>query len=115
VLAACAAIALVAVTRDGEDDPQPSQAVARPAPDVLVFAREHAAPLPEAAPARIELGASAETVRAIEGRPLMENAGRWDYGPSWIAFSDGKVSDWYSSRLRPLKVGSARPAPAPPR
>jgi len=51
-------------------------------------------------------------VRALEGRPLMESAQRWDYGPSWIEFNDGKVSDWYSSRLHPLKVAGARPPPA---
>lgn len=60
---------------------------------------------------RIELGMDAASVRAIEGRPVMENIERWDYGPSWIEFDHGRVSDWYSSRLRPLKVASARPAP----
>lgn len=60
----------------------------------------------------IGIGTEAATVRALEGRPVMENPQRWDYGPSWIAFDDGKVSDWYSSKLRPLKVASAHP-PAP--
>ena len=60
----------------------------------------------------IILGTDAATVRALEGRPVMESPQRWDYGPSWIAFNDGKVSDWYSSKLRPLRVASAHP-PAP--
>lgn len=62
----------------------------------------------------IVLGSDIATVRALQGRPLMEGAGRWDYGPSWIVFSDGKVVDWYSSPLRPLKVASAHPAPPRP-
>jgi hypothetical protein len=62
----------------------------------------------------IGIGTAAATVRALEGRPVMENPQRWDYGPSWIAFDDGKVSDWYSSKLRPLKVASAHPPPPEP-
>lgn len=60
---------------------------------------------------RLELGMDAQAVAAIEGKPMMANAERWDYGPSWIEFDHGKVSDWYSSKLRPLKVASARPQP----
>lgn len=59
---------------------------------------------------RVELGMEAAAVRAIEGKPVMESTQRWDYGPSWIEFEHGRVSDWYSSRLRPLKVAGARPA-----
>lgn len=62
----------------------------------------------------IGIGTEAATVRALEGRPVMENPQRWDYGPSWVAFNDGKVSDWYSSKLRPLKVASAHPPAAEP-
>ena len=62
----------------------------------------------------IELGSVADVVRALQGRPLMESAARWDYGPSWIGFRDGKVVDWYSSPLRPLKVASAHPPSPPP-
>lgn len=65
---------------------------------------------PSAGGMRIEIGMEAAGVRAIEGRPVMESAERWDYGPSWIEFDHGRVSNWYSSRLRPLKVTSARPA-----
>lgn len=58
---------------------------------------------------RLELGLDVETVRAIEGSPVMESAERWDYGPSWIQFDHGVVSDWYSSKLRPLHVASTQP------
>lgn len=58
---------------------------------------------------RLELGMEVTAVRAIEGSPVMESAERWDYGPSWIEFDHGKVSDWYSSKLRPLRTPRARP------
>jgi hypothetical protein len=74
---------------------------------------EAAAPAPMPA-GLIEIGSDAATVRALEGRALMESPQRWDYGPSWVAFDDGKVSDWYSSKLRPLKVASAHPTPPGP-
>lgn len=57
----------------------------------------------------VELGMEAADVRRLEGRPVMESAARWDYGPSWIEFQGGRVSNWYSSKLRPLKVARARP------
>lgn len=52
-----------------------------------------------------------ETVRTLEGEPVMINGERWDYGPSWIRFEDHQVVDWYSSQLRPLK---ARRSPTDP-
>ena len=58
---------------------------------------------------RLQLGMDTDTVRAIEGSPVMTSSERWDYGPSWIQFDHDRVSDWYSSRLHPLKVLSARP------
>lgn len=60
---------------------------------------------------RIELGDGADWVRQLEGRPLSDVAQHWDYGPSWIDFEHGKVKDWYSSPLRPLKVATTH-APA---
>lgn len=59
--------------------------------------------------AELELGMEASDVRRLEGRPVMESEARWDYGPSWIEFQGGRVSNWYSSKLRPLKVARARP------
>jgi hypothetical protein len=85
--------------------PQAPPAAARPAALSMDGARDAAAPRLE-----LELGMEAAEVRRIEGRPVMESALRWDYGPSWIAFENGRVSDWYSSKLRPLKAARARPA-----
>jgi len=76
-----------------------------------------AAPRPTAGataamPTHLDIGMDADAVRALEGRPTLENPMHWDYGPSWVEFSDSKVTAWYSSRLRPLKVATTRqPAP----
>jgi len=115
VAIACAVAAFAVLAMQFDDDDRAddhAEATARAAPAVVVFARESPAPAPIAAPTHFEIGASMDDVRALEGRPLMESAQRWDYGPSWIEFNDGKVSDWYSSRLHPLKVAGARPPPA---
>lgn len=61
----------------------------------------------------IELGMEARRVLAIQGPPLNAYERRWDYGPSWIGFQCGKVVDWYSSPLRPLRVGSESPVGDP--
>jgi curved DNA-binding protein CbpA len=63
---------------------------------------------------RIDIGVDEASVRALEGRPVAQNGEHWDYGPSWIEFSDGKVKDWYSSKLHPLKVATTRPLPPEP-
>ena len=52
----------------------------------------------------IRLGNTKEEVLKIQGKPLMESDRRWDYGPSFIEFRDGKVVRWHSSVLRPLAV-----------
>ncbi len=52
----------------------------------------------------IYLGYTKEDVLDIQGKPLMESERRWDYGPSFIEFRDGKVVRWHSSVLRPLAV-----------
>ncbi|HEY0179708.1 MAG TPA: DnaJ domain-containing protein [Dokdonella sp.] len=67
--------------------------------------------LPTGAPV-LRLGMDADDVRAIQGRPVMVNGERWEYGPSWIEFDHGKVSGWYSSQLRPLKVAGEHTRPA---
>jgi len=109
--AAAAAVAIVVLaTQAGSDDPVARDA-GTPA-EVVVFARGVSPPAAAHAPSRIELGTGMDDVRTLEGSPVMESGQRWDYGPSWIEFADGKVSDWYSSRLRPLKVASTRPASA---
>ncbi len=54
---------------------------------------------------RIYIGSSQREVLRIQGEPLFRSETRWDYGPSFIEFQDGKVSGWHSSPLRPLRVG----------
>lgn len=58
---------------------------------------------------RVAIGMTPARVMAISGPPLSRHESRWDYGPSWIAFDCGLVSDWYSSPLRPLHPGPASP------
>lgn len=67
----------------------------------------------DASHTHIEVGMDEDSVRAIEGQPFMTNGEHWDYGPSWIEFEHGHVSDWYSSPLRRLRVGSPRPPTKP--
>jgi len=57
--------------------------------------------------ALIRLGDSSERVLRIQGRPLMKTERRWEYGPSFIEFRDGKVIRWHSSVMRPLAVDQA--------
>ena len=71
-------------------------------------AEQPSIPAASEAPTQLQLGMAADAVRALEGPPLLATPERWDYGPSWIDFDRGKVSDWYSSPLRPLKVGGGR-------
>lgn len=65
-----------------------------------------------AAPSMLELGMDTGTVRAIQGDPVISGADHWEYGPSWIRFENGKVVDWYSSPLNPLRTATAHPAHA---
>ena len=65
-----------------------------------------------AAPSMLELGMDAGAVRAIQGDPVISGTDQWEYGPSWIRFENGKVVDWYSSPLNPLKATAAQPAHA---
>ena len=80
-------------------------------------ARTHAAPDMPRSPAlpnpaqTLKIGMEADKVLAIQGEPVSRDEGRWDYGPSWIAFDQGKVTDWYSSTLRPLKYATRHPPP----
>lgn len=57
----------------------------------------------------LKIGMTKEDVLAIELEPITRGEDRWDYGPSWIAFKHGKVTDWYSSRLHPLPSASTQP------
>lgn len=53
-----------------------------------------------------------DVVRAIQGEPVIGGTDHWEYGPSWIRFENGKVVDWYSSPLNPLKTTTVQPAQA---
>ncbi|MGB0135354.1 J domain-containing protein [Dokdonella sp.] len=56
----------------------------------------------------IRLGMDKDAVLRINGAPVMREGERWLYGPSWILFREGRVAEWYSSTLQPLKIsGSA--------
>jgi len=58
----------------------------------------------------IGVGTQAGSVRDLEGEPLIISGNRWEYGPSWVLFEHGRVVDWYSSPLRPLRVFEDPPA-----
>lgn len=57
----------------------------------------------------LAIGMDDAQVLDIQGPPLRSHASRWDYGPSWVGFRCGKVSAWYSSPLRPLRVDGPSP------
>lgn len=59
----------------------------------------------------LDFGMPMREVLVLEGEPLIRSESRWEYGPSWISFEKGKVSDWYSSPLRPLRQASQKPPP----
>jgi hypothetical protein len=63
-------------------------------------------------PSMLELGMDIDAVRAIQGDPVIDGTDHWEYGPSWIRFENGKVVDWYSSPLNPLKTTTMQPAHA---
>jgi len=95
-----------------------SQPVADDAPsDVDSAGSPLSEPAPIQAPATLRaraqpsltLGMDKADVATLEGAPVSEGTDRWDYGPSWIGFKCGQVSDWYNSPLRPLKTNSAHP------
>ena len=52
----------------------------------------------------LALGMDKTLARTVLGQPDSETTARWDYGSSWVEFQCGKVTAWYSSPLRPLRV-----------
>ena len=57
-----------------------------------------------------KLGSDRALVRQLQGAPFNDgDDSHWNYGPSWIEFRCGRVSDWYSSPLHPLRVRKASP------
>ena len=59
----------------------------------------------------VQLGMDRDTVAGFLGEPVARDAAdlRWVYGPSWLRFECGRLVDWYSSPLRPLRVDARRP------
>lgn len=55
----------------------------------------------------IQLGSTKDDVLGIQGMPLIKTERRWEYGPSFIEFKNGRVVRWHSSVLRPLAVAKS--------
>lgn len=68
-------------------------------------------PAPVVQAPMLEVGMDAGAVVAIQGEPMRSSDVEWTYGPSWLRFEDGKLVDWYSSPLRPLRTASPTPPP----
>ena len=60
-------------------------------------------------PEVIDIGLGPAEVERLAGAPMFRSRERWEYGPSEILFTDGKVSGWHSSPLRPLPVADIDP------
>jgi hypothetical protein len=101
VLPAALGLALVLLLPARE--PPPAESVERHA---TASSTRSAAPSPPVRSALITIGMASAQAREIQGEPLSGHDERWDYGPSWIALRCGKVTDWYSSPLRPLRVAT---------
>ncbi len=61
------------------------------------------APTP-APPSTFSVGSTKAEVRAIQGKPLMEWNGMWEYGLSKVYFDGDRVRSWYDSPLNPLMI-----------
>jgi DnaJ-like protein len=116
VLAALAVIAWLIAgsvdesTNDAESTPPAHVEAADPTPAESAIEDDDAAsPRATPAPRHLRLGMTRDAIIALEGEPLSTNGPQWDYGPSWIAFRCGRVADWYSSPLRPLRTASTHP------
>jgi hypothetical protein len=104
-------------------------------PDVTPFSRDLGAPVPAvhpvhvpapddnaravsrepdvharqaSAPALIRVGSSMDDVLTIQGAPTLQEDDVWQYGPSFVRFQNGRVRDWHSSPLQPLRVATPR-------
>ncbi|MEZ5460216.1 DnaJ family molecular chaperone [Dokdonella sp.] len=90
------------------EDIEQTPAVIHAAPVARVSALGSRPGIPVSEQAGIMVGMRKESVLRIQGAPVMRDGERWLYGPSWILFREGKVAEWYSSPLHPLRV-SAKP------
>jgi hypothetical protein len=96
----------------GPDEDSAEQPQATPQGERAQEAR--ISPTPHAYP-RLALGMNRQEVLAVQGEPVSATLDHWEYGPSWLAFKCGKLSDWYNSPLRPLHAGSQHPLPTEPK
>lgn len=87
--------------------PEAGTRPAAPHAALPAVAREHAPTRGNA-----QLGMDRPTVAELLGEPVARDAAnlRWVYGPSWLRFECGRLVDWYSSPLRPLRVEARRPS-----
>ncbi|MBJ6978228.1 J domain-containing protein [Luteimonas sp. MC1895] len=58
-----------------------------------------------------QFGMDRATVATLIGEPVARSSddSRWIYGPSWVRFECGRLADWYSSPLRPLRIAARTP------
>jgi len=65
-------------------------------------------------PPKLAAGMDEASALAIQGQPLLVRDGRWHYGPSWLQFERGRLVDWRSDPVFPLKTSTATPAQTQP-
>lgn len=103
-------------TQRGTTRAVPSMDAPAPVPSIDAQAQAQAGPLgararPPLAVQYLALGQDVETVLALQGAPLHRGDDTWDYGPSWIRFSRGRVTGWSSSPTYPLRAETRTPPP----
>jgi len=50
------------------------------------------------------IGSTKPDVRAAQGSPILETENMWDYGASRVYFTEGRVTGWEESPMRPLHL-----------
>jgi hypothetical protein len=98
------AVVLVGISAWNDDAPAPAPPV--PASMSTEVLEAETGPID----LQLEIGMDTETVRRIQGEPLQQEGSQWIYGPSWLYFERGRLADWYSSPLYPLKTATGSPS-----
>jgi len=98
------AVVLVGISAWNDDAPAPAPPVPASMPTEVLEAETGPIDL------QLEIGMDTETVRRIQGEPLQQEGSQWIYGPSWLYFERGRLADWYSSPLYPLKTATGSPS-----
>lgn len=79
-------------------------------PEMQTAASAHPAGAHALEVSMFKMGSDRAQVRQVQGAPFNDDDdAHWSYGPSWIEFRCGRVSDWYSSPLHPLRVRKPEP------